>query len=110
MYCLTPAEITIRNGHHEPPHSLSWANTVAVRARCWRDPGRSGPGPRQSGLTIQFDDGESIGVQVTNSRAILRRFDEIKEALRGKEFRYELDPSVTPYWCPDAIYPRLLNW
>ena len=109
LFCLTPSEITIRNGYSDPTRNMSWDDVKIVRAMCWLN----NTGRRSSPVgmfDLIFRDGTEIIARLTNGIYILPKLDAIKEALTAKEFKYQIDASVTPNKCPRTAYQQLLKW
>jgi hypothetical protein len=79
-----------------------------VHATCWKDKPRKAKPYFVATLRLFLDDGESIPIGLVDGGIMyLDRYNEVRQALAGKKYRYLVNASVTPELCPAGLYPRL---
>jgi hypothetical protein len=107
-FCVTPTQIVIRSGVFSSVRILTWSDVRVVHATCWKDKPRKAKPYFVATLRLFLDDGESIPIGLVDGGIMyLDRYNEVRQALAGKKYRYLVNASVTPELCPAGLYPRL---
>jgi hypothetical protein len=107
-YCLTPTNVIIRSGYVRAPKQLTWNDVNIVRAWCSTERPPKGAPYKAATLKLSFTDGEDLLIGLVSGAQVLMQDDEnIKKALKNKDYRYYVNSTVNPEICPSGLYPLL---
>ena len=110
-YCLTPTDIVIRAGYFDTPKELTWSDVNTVWAWCSTERPPKGAPYKGATLKLSFTDGENLLIGLVSGAQVLMQDDEnIKNALKNKNYQYYVNSTVNPETCPSGLYPLLWNW
>lgn len=104
-FCMTPSEIVVGPGIAGSREQLGWNDVKLVHAYCWQSAptGRFGRGTSSGGLLLGLANGRTV----TLNRATSFDFALVRNALAGRDYRYETSNLVR---CPSYLYELFTHW
>jgi hypothetical protein len=105
-YCLTSDEIVVQTGYVDGYHSYTWDDVKEVHGQCWTNNLKGGPFLGGS-INLLLPSGPELSINLLDKRGTAGM---VKDALRGKNYRYFVNSTVTPDACPHEIYRLLWDW
>ncbi|MDE2029683.1 MAG: hypothetical protein KGI97_03860, partial [Alphaproteobacteria bacterium] len=110
-FCVTPANIIVREGYFSAAHSYTWNEITDVSAWCWISHTRGQPSYHGGTLKLTFNDGKSIPFGLSNGRRfLLNDYEMLRQSLQHETYRYHTNSTVNPSLCPAELYHLLHNW